>query len=74
MSLAFLTSAYQQQGQYTKAEKIEVEMIQLQKEVLGERHPDTIESMVSLVSIYHKQGRLEEAEELKMATEVMRIS
>lgn len=43
-----------------------IKVLELRKEVLGERHPDTIESMVSLVSTYHQQGRSGEAEEINI--------
>jgi Tetratricopeptide repeat len=44
------------QGRSGEAEKIVVNVLQLRKEVLGEKHPDTIQSMASLAATYHQQG------------------
>lgn len=33
--------------------------------MLGEKHPDTIRSMINLEAIYHTQKRYNEAEKLK---------
>jgi Tetratricopeptide repeat len=44
------------QGRSGEAEKIVVNVLQLRKEVLGEKHHDTIQSMASLAATYHQQG------------------
>jgi Tetratricopeptide repeat len=44
------------QGRSGEAEKIVVNVLQLRKEVLGEKHRDTIQSMASLAATYHQQG------------------
>jgi tetratricopeptide (TPR) repeat protein len=53
-------------GRWRENESIERTMLKLRKEVLGGKHPDTIESMADLASTYHQQGRLKEAEEIKI--------
>lgn len=46
------------------AEKIGIDELELGKEVLGDRHPDTLLSMRNLALIYLQQGRLQEAEKI----------
>src|SRR5882757_1154023 len=43
-----------------------LDVLELRRDVLGERHPDTIRSMASLAATYHQQGRSGEAEEIKV--------
>ncbi|RYO93786.1 hypothetical protein DL763_004271 [Monosporascus cannonballus] len=50
------------QGQWKDAEKLQVQATELRKEVLGEKHPDTLTSMGNLASTYCNQGRWKEAE------------
>ncbi|SLM38770.1 violaceus kinesin [Lasallia pustulata] len=59
-----LAATYHQQGRSKEAEEIYVEVLELRKEVLGEKHPDTIHSMADLAATYHQQGRSKEAEEI----------
>jgi hypothetical protein len=51
--MANLATTYYQQRQLKEAKEIKVEVLALRKEVLGERHPDTIFSMANLASTYH---------------------
>ena len=44
-------------GKYLEAEKLYLRCIGLQKEVLGEKHPDTLSSMHNLGTIYDDQGK-----------------
>jgi tetratricopeptide (TPR) repeat protein len=53
-------------GRSREAEEIVVEVLELRREVLGEKHPDTIGSMASLAATYYQQGRSREAEEINM--------
>ena len=57
---------YWQQGRLDEAEKLEVQVLELQKRVLGEMHPDTIMAMANLASTWQHQGRLDEAEKLEV--------
>ncbi|KAK4248954.1 Tetratricopeptide repeat-domain-containing protein [Corynascus novoguineensis] len=52
------------QGQWTDAERVQLEALKLREEVLGSSHPSTLTSMANLASTYWKQGRWEEAEKL----------
>ncbi|RYP67309.1 hypothetical protein DL771_007327 [Monosporascus sp. 5C6A] len=52
------------QGQWKDAEKFQVQATELRRELLGEEHPDTLNSMANLASTYLNQGRWEEAESL----------
>jgi Tetratricopeptide repeat len=52
------------QGRSGEAEEIIIKILQLRKEVLGEKHPNTIKSMADLAATYHQQGRSDEAEEI----------
>jgi cytochrome c-type biogenesis protein CcmH/NrfG len=41
-----------------------VEVLALQRDVLGKKHPNTIRSMADLATAYHTQGRYNEAEKM----------
>ncbi|KAH8592578.1 hypothetical protein B0O99DRAFT_716306 [Bisporella sp. PMI_857] len=47
-SMAHLASTYRNQSRWEEAEELSVEVLALQKEALGERHPDTIRSITEL--------------------------
>ncbi|RYP35959.1 hypothetical protein DL768_010959 [Monosporascus sp. mg162] len=53
-----------QREQLEVAEEVGIKVLKLRREMLGENHPRTLESIVNLVSIYERQGRLKEAEEM----------
>jgi tetratricopeptide (TPR) repeat protein len=57
---------YWEQGRPNEAEQLDVQVLELYKEVLGEKHIDTIWAMGNLASTWHKQGRLDEAEQLEV--------
>jgi tetratricopeptide (TPR) repeat protein len=63
--LARMGIYYWQQGRLDEAEHIEVQVLELQKEVLGEKHPDTITAMANLAATWQQQGRSDKAEQLK---------
>jgi CHAT domain-containing protein/cytochrome c-type biogenesis protein CcmH/NrfG len=52
---------YYQQGQFKQALPLAEKSYRLKKEVLGERHPDTITSLTHLARIYQDLGRFSEA-------------
>jgi hypothetical protein len=56
---------YWEQGQSGKAEQLDVQVLELRKDVLGERHPDTILAMANLASTWKQQGPSGKAEQLK---------
>jgi tetratricopeptide (TPR) repeat protein len=57
---------YWEQGRYDEAERLQLEVLKLYKEVLGEKHPNTIQAMSSLASTWWQQGRSDEAEQLEL--------
>ncbi len=64
--MANLASTYWNQGRWDEAEKLEVQVMETTKRVLGEEHPDTLTSMANLASTYRNQGRWDEAEKLEV--------
>jgi tetratricopeptide (TPR) repeat protein len=71
-SRGLLALVYMNQGRWTEAEIIQVQVIETQKKVLGEEHPLTLNSMANLASTYMNQGRWTEAE--MMQVQVMETS
>jgi Tetratricopeptide repeat len=67
--MANLASTYWNQGRWSEAETIYLEVVERKRRVLGEEHPSTLTSMANLASMYWNQGRWSEAE--KMEVEVM---
>ncbi|KAL9035120.1 MAG: hypothetical protein Q9214_006733, partial [Letrouitia sp. 1 TL-2023] len=49
-----------------EAEELILQAVERKKRVLGEEHPDTLRSIVKQAMILVSQGRLEEAEELRV--------
>jgi hypothetical protein len=70
--MASLAATYHAQERYDEAEKIKVEVLALRRDVLGEKHPDTIESMAELAVTYHAQERYDEAEKIKVEVLALR--
>ncbi|KAK4172659.1 putative kinesin light chain, partial [Triangularia setosa] len=46
--MADLATTYHAQGRYVEAEKIEMEVLALRSDVLGDKHPDTLQAMHNL--------------------------
>ncbi|MFO1434132.1 MAG: tetratricopeptide repeat protein [Candidatus Competibacteraceae bacterium] len=59
-----LAMLYYNQGRYGEAEPLLNKALQLRREVLGPRHPNTLESLNNLALLYRSQGRYGEAEPL----------
>ncbi|KFY18198.1 hypothetical protein V492_00079 [Pseudogymnoascus sp. VKM F-4246] len=57
---------YWQQGRSNEAEQLELQALDLWKRLLGEEHPDTIQSMANLASTWQQQGRSNDAEQLML--------
>ncbi|KKP03208.1 hypothetical protein THAR02_04682 [Trichoderma harzianum] len=53
-------------GQYKEAEALGIHALELQQEIHGNRHLDTIQSMSNLSATYWRQGRYAEAEALQI--------
>ncbi len=66
-----LAATYHALGRYEEAEKIEIEVLALRREILGDKHPDTVRSMAELATTYHALGRYEEDE--KISVEVLAL-
>jgi tetratricopeptide (TPR) repeat protein len=64
--LARIGRYYWEQGQSDAAEELDVQVLELRKAVLGEKHPDTFLAMANLASTWQQQGRSDQAEELKV--------
>jgi hypothetical protein len=60
-----LGANYRQLGQFGKGEKLLLHTLDLQKKVIGERHPDTLTTMSYIATVYQYQRRLIEAEQLE---------
>jgi hypothetical protein len=69
--LARMGTYYFYQGRSDEAEKLQVEVLELSKTLLGEKHPDTITAMANLASTWWQQGRSDEAEKLQV--EVLKL-
>ncbi|EED12703.1 kinesin light chain, putative [Talaromyces stipitatus ATCC 10500] len=65
-SMANLASTYRNQGRWKEAEKLEVQVMETSKTVLGAEHPSTLTGMANLASTYRNQGRWNEAEKLEV--------
>ncbi|RYO85585.1 hypothetical protein DL764_009145 [Monosporascus ibericus] len=53
-------------GRWREKEPVDMRAYELRREVLGEKHPDTIRSMADLATTYHQQGRYDKAEPIKI--------
>ncbi|KAI9924003.1 hypothetical protein MW887_007461 [Aspergillus wentii] len=54
------------QGYYREAEKLDLLIVEHNKREFGMEHPETLESIAGLASVYDHQGRWAEAEELDL--------
>jgi tetratricopeptide (TPR) repeat protein len=57
---------YWEQGRSNEAERLDLEVLKLYKEVLGVKHPSTIQAMANLALTWWQQGRSNEAEQLQL--------
>jgi hypothetical protein len=65
-STAILARAWSLEGRWEKAERLEVQVMEIRKKKFGHDHPDTLTSMASLALTFWNQGRWEEAEQLQV--------
>lgn len=61
-----LTSTYLNQGRLKEAKKLQMQVTEASKRVLGAERPSTLTSMVKLALTYWNQGLWKEAEELQV--------
>jgi tetratricopeptide (TPR) repeat protein len=57
---------YYENGRWSMAEKLQLQVVRERTMVLGEDHPDTLKNMNRLSNTYWSQGRLKEAEQLEV--------
>jgi len=60
-----LASTYRNQGRWDEAVALEERVLEASKEVLGDRHPDTLSAMANLASTYTNRGRWDDASALE---------
>ncbi|HEY9749534.1 MAG TPA: tetratricopeptide repeat protein [Allocoleopsis sp.] len=65
-SLNNLALLYESQGRYEEAEPLYLQVLELDKHLLGEDHSDVATSLNNLALLYTYQGRYEEAEPLHL--------
>jgi hypothetical protein len=65
---------FYENGYWNEAEKLEVDVMELRKRLLGAEHPRTLSSMANLAATYRQQGRWNEAEALINNIEKIRNS
>jgi tetratricopeptide (TPR) repeat protein len=53
-------------GLHNKAERLQVQLVETKKKMVGPEHPNTLKSINNLASTYRNQGRWEEAETLEV--------
>lgn len=59
--MGLLAATYYGQGRHDEAEEIKVEMLELSREVLGEKHPNTLQAMYDLAFTWKSRGRGDDA-------------
>jgi len=57
-----LAELYQNEGKYTQAEPIITKVLEIQRRTLGQKHPNTLKTMVALAALYRNQGKYAQAE------------
>ena len=60
-----LASTLREQGRHAETEAMEREVLEAEREVLGPRHPETLETMSNLASTLAEQGKRAEAEAMQ---------
>jgi tetratricopeptide (TPR) repeat protein len=64
--LAEVGRIFYDEGRWSEAEKIQVQVMETRRRVLGEEHPDTLTSTANLALIHRDQGRWSEAEKIQV--------
>ena len=64
---------YSNEGRYAEAVTLQASVLEIRRRVLGEEHPNTLNSMNSLAGLYRRQAKYAEAEQLdKKVLEIRR--
>ena len=66
IQMARFALVFYENGYWNDAEKLEVDVMELRKRILGAEHPDTLTSMSNLAETYRHQGRWNETEKLQV--------
>ena len=61
-----VAATYHSLGRYTEAEKLEIQVMDARKRILGVERPDTVKAMESLAATYNDLGKHTDAEKLKI--------
>lgn len=61
---AVLVDVLDARGDYAKAEAMTTQLLDWQTKTLGDAHPNTVATLTTLASLYRKQGRLADAEQV----------
>ena len=64
-TISNLAIAYSDQGKFTEAEKLQVELMSVDKRVLGADHPDTLAGLGNLGTTYCDMGKYAKAAKLQ---------
>jgi hypothetical protein len=56
-----LASTFWAQSRYEEAESLNVQVIEIKKKVLGEEHPNTLNTMSNLAHTWEAEGRFADA-------------
>lgn len=67
-NMANLVSLYYVQGRHREVERLRDKVLKLRQEVLGEKHLDTIRSLLYIGALYYMQGKYDEAQEIATKT------
>lgn len=59
-----LANAFRQNGNYQKAEELQLQVLALRRKVLGEKHPNTLTSMANLGATYTHLNHWDDANEI----------
>ena len=62
MSLNHLSVCYSQADNFTPAQVMAIQALEMQKPIIGDEHPDYGISLLNLATVYVKQGRMPKAE------------
>ncbi|KAE9387042.1 TPR-like protein, partial [Gymnopus androsaceus JB14] len=65
VTMSNLAATYRLCGKLEKAERLQEQVLELQKQVIGDQHPDTLRSMANLAATYWNRGKLGQAEGLE---------
>ena len=59
-----LAGLYYDQGKYAQADPLYTTALEVRRRILGDLHPDTLQSMSNMATLYTAQGKYAQAEQL----------